>query len=67
MERDRRQEKKKEREREKGGKMKGSQSRGRKKDVETGKRPGKGREARKPGAVTHEHVLNCNYMGTFSL
>ena len=47
--------------------MKGSQSRGRKKGVETGKRPKRGREARKPGAVTHEHVLNCNYMGTFSL
>lgn len=29
--------------------------------------PKRGKEARKPGAVTHEYVLNCNYTGTFSL
>lgn len=57
----------KEVEREEGGEMKESQSRGGKKEVETGKRPKRGRETRKPGAITHKHVLNCNYTGTFSL
>lgn len=47
--------------------MKENQSRGGKKEEDTGKWPKRGREAGKPEAITCEHVLNCNYTGTFSL
>lgn len=57
----------KEIEREGGGNERKPKQMGGKKEVETGKRPKRGREARKPGAITHKHVLNCNYTGTFSL